>query len=265
MASAEAQLQASVSLHNWDRNHQWQAMPDLHVLESSRMPVAGIWISATYEKNKFKDSNTLLKSTYSNILYQERSILVSLPKYLTATVMHPFYITITTKYSHIYIELHSVCPLVGIGTPPTPLPKASVPLPLQRVGGGHIRLRLCGWGSPNSDEWRISLALCLLCVHHRQSCGVLSSWEGRATPPLLPISLSVSLTIPFIIPIFAHQRVSYSPAFLQGDILTGFVRSMHGNTSTHFHLHRRCSYIMKAVLLPKKVLLPVNIHTYFCI
>ncbi len=32
-------------------------------------------------------------------------------------------------------------------------------------GGGHTRrLRVRGWGSPNSDEQRKSLALCLLCV-----------------------------------------------------------------------------------------------------
>jgi hypothetical protein len=36
----------------------------------------------------------------------------------------------------MYIEHHSVCPLVGIGTLPTALPLASVPLPPdQRVGG----------------------------------------------------------------------------------------------------------------------------------
>jgi hypothetical protein len=29
-------------------------------------------------------------------------------------------------------------------------------------GGGHTRLRVRGWGSPNSDDWRKSLALCLL-------------------------------------------------------------------------------------------------------
>ncbi len=29
----------------------------------------------------------------------------------------------------IYTDNHSVCPLVGIGTPPTPLPLASVPPP----------------------------------------------------------------------------------------------------------------------------------------
>jgi hypothetical protein len=29
--------------------------------------------------------------------------------------------------------------------------------------GGHTRLRVRGWGSTNSDDWRKSLALCLLC------------------------------------------------------------------------------------------------------
>ncbi len=30
-------------------------------------------------------------------------------------------------------------------------------------GAQHTRLRVRGWGSPNSDDWRKSLALCLLC------------------------------------------------------------------------------------------------------
>jgi hypothetical protein len=40
----------------------------------------------------------------------------------------------------IYLEHHSVCPLVGIGTPPTPLPQASVPSPPPpgpKSGGEH--------------------------------------------------------------------------------------------------------------------------------
>jgi hypothetical protein len=68
----------------------------------------------------------------------------------------------------IYIEHHSVCPLVGIGTPPTPLPQARVPSPPpppQRVGG-HNRLRLRGWGSSNSDDWRKCSALCLLSAYY---------------------------------------------------------------------------------------------------
>jgi hypothetical protein len=39
----------------------------------------------------------------------------------------------------------------------------SQPLPPEPGGGGHIRLRVRGWGSSNSDDWRKSLALCLLC------------------------------------------------------------------------------------------------------
>ncbi len=42
------------------------------------------------------------------------------------------------QHKVLYIEHHSVCPLVGIGTPPTPLPQASAPLPPdKRVGGAH--------------------------------------------------------------------------------------------------------------------------------
>jgi hypothetical protein len=67
---------------------------------------------------------------------------------------------------HIYSiqsTMHSVFPLVGIGTLPTPLSPASVPLPPEPEGG-HTRLRVRGWGSPNSDDCRKSLALNLLCA-----------------------------------------------------------------------------------------------------
>ncbi len=62
----------------------------------------------------------------------------------------------------MYKEYHSVCSLVGIGTLPTPLSPASGPLP-QNWEGGHTRLRVRGWGSPNSDDWRKNLPLCPLC------------------------------------------------------------------------------------------------------
>ncbi len=48
-----------------------------------------------------------------------------------------------TKYIHIYIEYLSVCPLVGIGTSPTPLSPASVPLPPEPKGGTLAS----GWGA----------------------------------------------------------------------------------------------------------------------
>jgi hypothetical protein len=53
--------------------------------------------------------------------------------YITIEVM--FAVTYRHKV-HIYVEYHSVCPLVGIGTLPPPLSPASVPLsPNQR--GAH--------------------------------------------------------------------------------------------------------------------------------
>jgi hypothetical protein len=71
----------------------------------------------------------------------------------------------------LYKEYHSVCPLVRIGTLPTPLSPASVPLPPEPgLGGRHTRLwRLWvrGWRSPNSDDWRKNLELCLLCDDNR--------------------------------------------------------------------------------------------------
>ena len=44
---------------------------------------------------------------------------------------------------------------------PTPPLAARVPLP--RIKGGVQYPAGEGWGSPNSDDWRKSLALCLLC------------------------------------------------------------------------------------------------------
>ncbi len=55
-----------------------------------------------------------------------------------------------------------VCPFVRIGNP-TPSPTI-VSLPDQR--GVHTCLRVRGWGSPNSDDWRKSLVLCLLCDYY---------------------------------------------------------------------------------------------------
>jgi hypothetical protein len=62
----------------------------------------------------------------------------------------------------IYKEYHSVCPLFGIGTLPTPLSPSSVPLPPEPGGGAHSP---AGEGLGESQfRWLgKSLALCLLC------------------------------------------------------------------------------------------------------
>jgi hypothetical protein len=49
-----------------------------------------------------------------------------------------------THKVQMYIEYHSVCPLVGIGTLLPPLPRASVPPPPLV----HTRLHVREWGSP---------------------------------------------------------------------------------------------------------------------
>ncbi len=41
-------------------------------------------------------------------------------------------------------------------------PSECAPPPPEPKGGGHTRLRVRGWGRPNSDDWRKSIALCLL-------------------------------------------------------------------------------------------------------
>jgi hypothetical protein len=58
---------------------------------------------------------------------------------------------------HIYLEYHSVCPFVRIGTPPPHLPLPSVP-PRNQWVGVHTRQRVRGWESPNSDDWRKKLS-----------------------------------------------------------------------------------------------------------
>ncbi len=59
---------------------------------------------------------------------------------------------------HAHKEYHSVCPLIGIGT----LASECAPPPEPGGGGGTLAWGE-GLGSHNSDDWRKSLTLCLLC------------------------------------------------------------------------------------------------------
>ncbi len=88
-------------------------------------------------------------------------VLMFMLSHFTCSV--PFHSYTPTHKLHIYIEYHRVCPRVGIGDLPLPLPQASVLLPPEPKRG-HTRLRVRGWGCPNSNDWRKSLALCLLCA-----------------------------------------------------------------------------------------------------
>jgi hypothetical protein len=72
---------------------------------------------------------------------------------------------------HIYLEYHSVCPLVRIGTPHPLSRKRECYLPDPTGGGGTYSPAGEGAGGPNSDEWRKSLVLMivLLCLPYISS------------------------------------------------------------------------------------------------
>ncbi len=66
-----------------------------------------------------------------------------------------------TKYIYIKSTTVSV-PSSELGLSHSLSRQRVCPSPLNQTGG-HTRLRLRGWGIPNSDDWRKTLALCLLC------------------------------------------------------------------------------------------------------
>jgi hypothetical protein len=96
----------------------------------------------------------------------------------------------TAHKVHIYKKYLSVCPHVEIATPPP-----SIPQP-EPGGGGHTHLRVRVWGSPNSDDWRKSLALCRLCATaeplpvHSQGIHPLHDFRLRGRAELIEAGLS---------------------------------------------------------------------------
>jgi hypothetical protein len=72
----------------------------------------------------------------------------------------------------LYLEYQSVCPFVRIG-PPSPSPESECVLPPPKPKGGGGRHSLGGEGEnvANSDDWRESLVLCILCVRFISSMG----------------------------------------------------------------------------------------------
>ncbi len=99
---------------------------------------------------------------------------------------------------HIYKEYHSVCPLVGIGTLPPPLSPATVALPpeTKMVRGGHTRLRVRGWGSPNPDDWRKAWhsAYSVVSTIHKRGNRKIYCEKSMDRPYHLSIFLSFSVS-----------------------------------------------------------------------
>ncbi len=69
-----------------------------------------------------------------------------------------------TSKVHIYVEYHIACPLVRTGTPHPISPECAPPPPEPKGEGTHSpACQGMGGGGPNSDGWRKSVVLCLLC------------------------------------------------------------------------------------------------------
>ncbi len=98
---------------------------------------------------------------------------------------------------HVYLEYPSVSvPSLGLGLL-IPLFRKRVCMPpsLEPKGGVRTRLRVRGWGSPNSDGLRKGLAFCLLCGGKCLTCAEVSchevgySWWSTAEAEFWPQSV----------------------------------------------------------------------------
>jgi hypothetical protein len=98
--------------------------------------------------------------------------------------------------------LYSVCmsPRQNLDSPTPSLVSECAPPPGTK-GGGQTRLRVRGWGSPNSDDRRKSLALCQLCDLHLLCTLMLATFPIRtptstptATPTFTPPQYIISIS-----------------------------------------------------------------------
>ncbi len=92
----------------------------------------------------------------------------------------PYIYSTYIKSTTVYVPLSEL----GLSQP---LSRQRVcPSPQHRGGGGgggeHTRLRVRGWGSPNSDDWRKGLALCLLCAFLYE---ILLYWSAQVIIKLI--------------------------------------------------------------------------------
>ncbi len=95
-----------------------------------------------------------------------------------------------------------------------------MPLPPEPKGGGHTRLRVRGWGSPNSDDWRKSLAL----------CGIKYWWgEGCLTILLylLQYVKEMSLTFPHSSSESMKQKILVCPDLVMQGYYGILIRNHH--------------------------------------
>jgi hypothetical protein len=88
-----------------------------------------------------------------------RSVIPSSYSFL----LRPFILSPVEGLYVLYLEYQSVCPFVRIGPPPSSLACECTPPPGNKRGEGKKSLAGGGAIGANSDDWRESLALCILC------------------------------------------------------------------------------------------------------
>ncbi len=113
------------------------------------------WPAAGWEKGKLYIRGLELRRWWVSMLVTVKTS--SSRKLTLGTWKNP-----TGIHEYIYLENQVYVPSLELG-PPHPLsPYSEWDPPPGTKEGGHIRLRERGFGSPNSDDWRKCLALCLL-------------------------------------------------------------------------------------------------------
>ncbi len=105
-----------------------------------------------------------------------------------------------TKYLHIYLEYNSVCPLVGIGTPPPPHPLSSKRVcPPPGTWGGTHSPACEGMGESQFGRLERELHKVSIYKEHHSLCPLVRI--GTLPPPLSPAS----------VPIPTNQGGAHSP------------------------------------------------------
>jgi hypothetical protein len=94
------------------------------------------------------------------------------------TVIFPIFVHGNSRGIIVYIEYQSVCPFVGIGSPSPPPQRVCLP-PLNLKGRGATLPRV----KDNSDYWKESLALCILCDNKQLSWCMFTLETSKMLPP----------------------------------------------------------------------------------
>ncbi len=85
---------------------------------------------------------------------------------------------------HTYKEYYSICPSLELGLSHRLSRQRVCPSPRNQRVEGYTRVRVRGWGSPNSNDWRKSLALCLLCESLLKKKGMKTTCRVPLLDPL---------------------------------------------------------------------------------